>query len=281
MDQFHERHRGLLNPTIIANKRVLIVGCGSIGSVAAALLARSGVENFVLVDPDEVSGTNICRSVFGEGDIGMPKVAALTNHLRAIRKGLQIDARETDLRDIDDPELEELIGAADMVIAATDHPPTQGRLGALSYHRAPTVFPGVYARGTGGEVIFTIPDQTPCYACVLGAVRNANMPSRGQAEYGIATGQLAAEPALGIDIGHVTVCASKVALALLLLGSGADAETILDPARSVLFVGNQVDWIWKAPFETVWARANRRESCVCRLAPGASTADLLDGEEDA
>lgn len=281
MDPFHARHRGLLDPTIIANKRVLIVGCGSIGSVAAALLARSGVENFVLVDPDEVSGTNICRSAFGESDIGMPKVAALTNHLQAIRKGLQIDARETDLRDIDDPALEELIGATDLVIAATDHPPTQGRLGALSYHRVPTVFPGVYARGTGGEVIFTIPDQTPCYACVLGAVRNANMPSRGQAEYGIATGQLAAEPALGIDIGHITVCASKVALALLLLGSGADAETILDPARSVLFVGNQVDWIWKAPFETVWARANRRESCVCRLVPGASTADLLDGEEDA
>jgi len=279
MNAFHERHEGLLDPEAISSKRILVVGCGSVGSVAAMLLARSGVKHFVLVDPDAVSETNLCRSAYDKEDIGKPKVTALERHLQAIRGEVRVDARADCLGDLDDSELEELIAGVDLVVATTDHPPTQGRIGALSYHVTPAVFAGVYARGTGGEVIYTLPDQTPCYACVLGAVRDANMPSRGQTEYGIATGQLAAEPALGIDIQHMTVCAAKIALALLLLGSGVDAEQTIDPSRSVLFVGNKVDWIWKAPLETVWARANRREACVCRLAPGESTADLIDDEE--
>ena len=276
MEEFHDRHQGLLDPQVIATKRVLIAGCGSVGSVAAALLVRSGVEDFILIDPDEVSASNICRSTYFEEDVAKPKVTALEQHLKAIRSGVRIDARAVDLRQIEDEQLEELIRKVDVVLATTDHPPTQGRLGALSYHLTPTVFAGVYARGTGGEVIFTIPDETPCYACILGNVRDANMPSRGQTEYGIATGQLAAEPALGIDVQHVTVCAAKIALALLLRGTGVAAEETADPTRSVVFVGNRVDWIWKAPLETVWARANRRESCLCRLAPGGSTADLID-----
>lgn len=278
MDSFHSRHDGLLDPTFLASRRVLLVGCGSVGSVIAMLLARSGVGGLILRDHDTVSITNLCRTEYRRTDIGEPKVEALAKHLQDVRADIEIDGRPTDLRMVDDAEVEGWIAASDLVIAATDHPPTQARLAALSYHRVPAVFPGVYERGLGGEVIWTLPDLTPCYACVLGAVRNASAPSRGRTDYGIATGQLASEPALGIDIQHVTVCAAKIALALLLQDTGAPAAAILDPARSVLFVGNSAEWIWRKPFETVWARAERREQCVCRLEPGGSTADLIDPE---
>lgn len=272
---FHARHEGLLDPALLGKKRVLIVGCGSVGSYLALLLARSGVGTLALRDHDHVSVTNLCRTTYAERDVGRPKVDALREQLRAVRGDLEVDARPVDLRDVDDDEVRTWIDESDLLIAVTDHPPTQARLAALSYHQVPGVFAGVYERGMGGEVIWTAPEETPCYSCVLGAIRDSAAPSRGQSDYGIATGQLASEPALGTDILHVTVCAAKIALALLLRGSDAPAAQVLDPSRSVLFVGNTTGWIWREPLETVWARATRRERCICRLLPGGSTADLI------
>jgi len=275
MPEFHSRHLGLFDPSVLASKRVLLVGAGSVGSVLAMLLARSGVEHFTVYDPDVVSETNLCRSVYVASDVGSPKVEALARHLKAIRSEVDVDARRLSLSDVEDEELVAMIEGADLIVAVTDHPPTQARLGALSYHKKPAVFAGVYEKGAGGEVLWTAPEETPCYACVLGSIRGADAPPRGRTNYGVATGQLASEPALGIDILSVTVRAAKIALALLLRGTGSHVADVLDPSSSVVFVGNTVGWIWKEPFETVWARAERRDDCVCRLAPGQSTASLI------
>jgi molybdopterin/thiamine biosynthesis adenylyltransferase len=278
MEAFHARHQGLFDPAALESKNVFIAGAGSMGSFAAELLVRAGVRRLMVADCDTVSEANLCRTVFDHVDIGRSKVEALASHLRAIRGGLDIDARHVNLRAISDDDLGSWLAGSHLVIAATDHPPTQARLSALSYHRVPTVFPGAYARGTGGEVIWTLPEETPCYLCILGALLASQAPPRGQMNYGLASGQLAAEPALGIDVLHVTLCASKIALALLLRETNSAAARILDPGRTVLFVGNSVDWVWREPFETIWARAERRPDCVCRIAPGSSTAALLDDE---
>lgn len=277
---FHARHAGLMPAAALDDKRVLLVGAGSVGSFLAELLVRSGVMQLTVADMDTVSSTNLCRTVYDEGDIGAPKVEALKRHLQAVRKAVQVDARNVDLNDIDDSTLDAWIGEADLVIAVTDHPPTQARVAALSYHRRPALFAGVYAKGTGGEVLFTLPNQTPCYHCVFNSIRAEHRPDRGKVDYGLTTGQLAAEPALGVDILHVTTCAAKLALALLLHGTESSVAGIVNPNTSVLFVGNAVDWIWRAPFETVWAHADRKKDCICRLQPGESTAALIGDLDD-
>lgn len=276
---FHARHAGLFPATALDDKRVLLIGAGSVGSFLAELLVRSGVLHVAVVDMDTVSSTNLCRTVYDERDIGASKVAALKVHLHAVRKDIDVDARHVDVGEVDDDELARWIDDSDLVIAVTDHPPTQSRVAALSYHRKPAVFAGAYAKGTGGEVLFTLPNETPCYHCVLGSIREDHRPNRGKFDYGLSTGQLAAEPALGVDILHVTTCAAKVALALLLRGTNSTVPSILTSEHSVLFVGNAVDWIWRSPFETVWAHADRKNNCICSLRPGESTADLLDDAE--
>jgi hypothetical protein len=280
LDDFHARHAGLFEPRHLDDRGVLLLGAGSVGSQLAVGLVRSGVRRFRVCDFDTVSGTNICRTAYRSKDIGRPKVEALAEVLREVRDDIEIEPVSQSSSDVGDDELLDWIKETDLVVGATDHPPTQARLGALSYHLKPALFAGVYAKGEGGEVLFTLPNETPCYHCVLGGIRGDHQPDRGRLDYGLTTGQLASEPALGVDILHVTVCATKIALALLLRGTGARVAEILDPARSVLFVGNSPTWIWKEPFETVWARAERRSDCICRLGPAASTADLLEGSSE-
>lgn len=276
---FHARHSGLFDPATLRDSEVLVVGTGSVGSEFARLLARAGVGRFRLVDPDTVSVSNLCRSAFVASDTGRPKVDALSDHLRAVGGDLAITSHAVGADDVEDDELVSWIDSASLVIAATDHPPTQSRLGALSYGRTPAVFPGIYSKGSGGEVLWTSPQETPCYACVLGAFRGLRGPERPATDYGSTRGTLAAEPALGIDILHVTVCAARIAVALLVRGTNSSLEKILDPTRSVLFVGNESGWLFQEPFETVWARATRRGDCSCRLATGASTSTLFTRDD--
>lgn len=269
---FHSRHIGLLDPTVMEQKSVLLVGAGSVGSVLAELLVRAGLRHLLIRDKDVVEESNLCRSVYTQSDIGRPKVEALRDRVTTVRSEVQVDARNVDLETVDDDVLRDEIARSDLVIAATDHPSTQLRLAALSYHSKPAIFAGVYAKGIGGEVIFTLPEETSCYACILGSLAGGSGPSRGTQEYGFTQGELKAEPALGIDIAHVTTCAAKVALGLLLLGTAAPAAKVIDPTRNLLLVGNSAEYVWRHPFDTAWVRTVRREHCLCRQ---DSTSELI------
>lgn len=54
-----------------------IIGCGSIGSNVAELLARYGITDIVLWDFDDVEPHNIANQLYTEEDIGQPKTICL------------------------------------------------------------------------------------------------------------------------------------------------------------------------------------------------------------
>lgn len=54
-----------------------IVGCGSVGSTIAELLARLGLSNITLWDMDIVEPKNIANQMFFDSQIGHPKVEAV------------------------------------------------------------------------------------------------------------------------------------------------------------------------------------------------------------
>lgn len=64
MSQF-ERLELLVNEKIndIYNKTILIIGLGGVGSYAVEALVRSGVTNFIIVDNDTISLTNLNRQL--------------------------------------------------------------------------------------------------------------------------------------------------------------------------------------------------------------------------
>lgn len=47
----------------VRHARIIILGTGGVGGVIAIILARSGVENFILIDPDRYTETNTNRQI--------------------------------------------------------------------------------------------------------------------------------------------------------------------------------------------------------------------------
>ena len=76
----------------LADKHVLIVGLGGVGSKACELLARSGIGRFTLVDHDKVDETNINRQVIAFRDtIGRPKVEVVEELLHRINPDIAVE----------------------------------------------------------------------------------------------------------------------------------------------------------------------------------------------
>jgi tRNA A37 threonylcarbamoyladenosine dehydratase len=73
---------------------IIIVGCGGVGSHAAAALARSGCSKLRLIDFDQVTLSSLNRhSVATLVDVGTPKVHAIRKRLEAITPWVQFDCR--------------------------------------------------------------------------------------------------------------------------------------------------------------------------------------------
>lgn len=76
------------NPTNVS--RCHIIGCGSVGSTLAEMLARLGIDNFSLYDFDIVEEKNIANQMFTSRDVGMLKTEALERMLKDINPDVNV-----------------------------------------------------------------------------------------------------------------------------------------------------------------------------------------------
>lgn len=77
------RHTGIHDPVQYANKRVAIIGVGTIGSHLALTLARMQVP-LTLYDDDYIEEHNIATQSYGQSDIGKSKVDAVMEQITAM-----------------------------------------------------------------------------------------------------------------------------------------------------------------------------------------------------
>jgi len=73
--------------------RIHIIGCGSVGSTVAELLARFGLTKFSLYDFDTVEQHNLANQMFIQADIGKPKVDAVAHHICEINPEAESDIK--------------------------------------------------------------------------------------------------------------------------------------------------------------------------------------------
>lgn len=89
----------------LRDARVGIAGAGGLGSNAAMLLARCGVEKMVIIDHDVIEPSNLNRQHYWPEQIGMPKVEALAGHLLSLNPDMELTIIRERLTDRNMPGL--------------------------------------------------------------------------------------------------------------------------------------------------------------------------------
>ncbi len=147
--------------------RVLICGCGALGSVLANLLARSGIGYLRIVDRDYLELNNLQRQVlYDERDLaeGLPKAIAAAHHLRAINSSIEI---EPIVADVDYRNVSSLVNGMDVIADGTDNFETRFLLNDAAHRfQIPWVFGGCI--GAEGQTMAILPGTTPCLRCIVG-----------------------------------------------------------------------------------------------------------------
>jgi len=157
----------------LASSRVLLIGLGALGTVAADQIVRAGVGFLRVVDRDFIELSNLQRqSLFDEDDIknNLPKAVAAEAKLRRVNSAVLIEAR---VDDVNPTNIEDYIGDVDLVLDGLDNFETRFVINdACAKQRKPWIYTA--AVGSYGLVMPVIPGATPCLRCLLG-----NLPAPG------------------------------------------------------------------------------------------------------
>ena len=161
---------------LMASSRIIAVGAGGAAEWLEQL-ARAGVGQFVLIDPDTVSETNLATQQVYRRDIGRPKVDCIAERIRDINPAAKTIALQKSLDDLDDQEMARLAKepisglpvTRTLLCGLTDNFHAQARVNRLALHFGiPSLSGQVYKEGRGCEITFTYPGVTPaCHRCIL------------------------------------------------------------------------------------------------------------------
>lgn len=183
-DPLARYHRQMLLPGIgragqqmLSKARVLVLGCGALGTVAAETLARAGVGELILVDRDFVELTNLQRQVlFDEDDLAaaLPKAEAARRKLSRINSQIRLSAV---IDDVNHTNIESLATGCDAIIDGLDNYETRFLANDVAVkHGIAYLYGG--AVGTQSMTFTILPHgaeakpwakfATPCLRCIFG-----------------------------------------------------------------------------------------------------------------
>jgi len=156
----------------LLNSRVLLVGCGALGSSHAEMLARAGVGNLRIVDRDFVEFTNLQRqTLFKEDDARnrLPKVAAAKTRIKEINSEIEVEAV---IADVNYSNIEGLIEDCDLVLDGTDNFQVRYLINDSCVKHSKIWIYGA-AVSSYGTTMTVIPGETPCLRCVFEEIPDA------------------------------------------------------------------------------------------------------------
>ncbi len=151
----------------LRRSRVLVVGCGALGSALAETMARAGVGSLTVVDRDFVETTNLQRqSLFDEEDAASARPKAVAAEARLRRVNSEVAVRGI-VADVDAALADRLVDGADLVLDGTDNFETRYVLNDVCLRAG---VPWVYGAcvAAHGAALAVRPGSSPCLRCVLG-----------------------------------------------------------------------------------------------------------------
>lgn len=262
----------------LAIKRVVVLGCGSLGSPIALKLAAAGVGNFVLVDPEALTGPNTSRHELGSAWVGQNKAAGLREVL--VRKYPHLTSvtyhaatwQEALARN------ENLLTDVDLVILAIGnwHAEAQFNDWHLSHGRAPlALYAWIEPRAAAGHAV-AIGRAGGCFQCGFDESGGARLPitvwpdgMMREREPGCGA---VFQPYGPAELAHTEALASELSVEALLRPPAASIHRMWAADRGFIERSKGAlnpDWVGDSPRrrdggcreEELWARQDRCAAC--------------------
>lgn len=213
------RNTGILESDVMLEKGAILIGCGSVGSLVALELAKSGVGRFFLIDSDILGYHNLCRHQCGMYDVGKYKTEALRDRILQINPYAEVITRNMIIQDVPVDDIYSFCKKDCIFIGGADN--REGDLYANNIAinaSIPFMSIGCWERAFAGEIFYCLPSGMPTYYDFM--VASGNMSARVSQNRRFYTTEeelekVSFEPGISADISFVTIIAVKMAIDLL------------------------------------------------------------------
>lgn len=234
-EKLYSRSHGILESSLLEDRKVAVVGLGSGGSQVVIELAKAGVGKFVLVDFDRIELHNIVRHVCGLSDLGRLKTNVMRDRVLDKNPFAEVETHNTNINNLEDAR--RILQGCDIIIAATDNIRSRLNINTLSIELGIVTLYGKCAvRAAGGEVLRVRPKDGPCFSCIYGSAsmeaiqeemssfrqaREANPPYVGDDEV-----KATIQVGLSSDINPISNMLVKLALVELCRGKDSALKAL-------------------------------------------------------
>lgn len=239
------RNTGILESDVMLNKGVVIIGCGSVGSLMALELAKAGVGRFMLVDSDIFGYHNICRHQCGIYDVGRHKTDALKERILMINPYAEVVTETKYLQEVPAADIDDFCHEGDVMIACADNQEGDIYANKLAKERKmPFITLGCWNRAFAGDIFYCLPEGMHDYSDFVKAV--GIDVSRVEQNRRFYTDEedlkkVNFEPGIAADIDFITIIAVKLTIDLLNLDNEAYTQRLTPYLKQYTVVCNTND----------------------------------------
>lgn len=159
----------------LAGKRLVVVGCGTIGGFLAEMLIKAGAGTsggqLTLVDFDSLYPQNVGRHRLGFPSLFINKATGLADELKRLAPGADVRPLPVNVREA------QLGGKMDLLIDATGEESLGHWLCDRHLPTTPMLSVWVEGPGTAVRALLRVQNAGACYRCLCGANRKGLFPS--------------------------------------------------------------------------------------------------------
>lgn len=159
---------------VLAEKNILVVGCGSLGSEIICQLVKAGCCNFTIIDADRLYLENIYRHNLGQEYLDKFKVEALKKYYEKNYPYTVFETHNVYLEDFlakNKPKLAQ----HDLAVVATGSPTVNMMFNEIVYKefpKLPVIYTWLEPYGIGGHSLLVKSDNRGCYKCLYPELYN-------------------------------------------------------------------------------------------------------------
>lgn len=150
----------------LLNKKILLIGAGSLGSYVAFELAKNGASKIKIYDADKLEDANILRWAYAGFGSGANKAEHISLLLSLLHPEIKVEAVN---KNIDDQKLEEEAQECDMIVVTVGSSDEQLKFNSVLKKLScsiPVIYTWLEAGGTASHILVVNYQKTGCFECL-------------------------------------------------------------------------------------------------------------------